>query len=83
MRFCIQVVIVCFLAATSQAQDTSLIDSKLTDTSNMSALEEVIASASRVAEKILQSPISIEKLTSQYFKTSAAPSFSDALENSS
>ena len=41
----------------------------------------MVITASRVAEKILQSPINIEKVNAAYFKSSPAPSFFDALEN--
>lgn len=43
--------------------------------------KEVVVSASRVAESILQSPVSIEKLDSRAIKASPAPTFYDALAN--
>ncbi|WP_343307678.1 TonB-dependent receptor [Chitinophaga niabensis] len=43
--------------------------------------KEVVVSASRVAESILQSPVSIEKLDIRAIKASPAPSFYDALAN--
>lgn len=42
---------------------------------------EVVVSASRVEEKILQSPVAIEKLDIRAIKESPAPSFYDALDN--
>ncbi len=42
---------------------------------------EVVVSASRVEEKILQSPVAIEKLDIRAIKESPASSFYDALEN--
>ncbi len=51
------------------------------DTTTASLLDEVVVTASRISEKILQSPVSIEKANSKYFKNSPAPSFFDALEN--
>ncbi|MBY0482128.1 MAG: TonB-dependent receptor [Chitinophagaceae bacterium] len=44
-------------------------------------LDEVIVTASKTKEKLLKSPISIQKLGDTYFKSSSAPSFFDALEN--
>lgn len=43
--------------------------------------KEVVVSASRVAESILQSPVSIEKLDIRAIKATPAPSFYDALAN--
>ena len=51
------------------------------DTFAIKYLEEVIVSASRVPERILQSPVSVEKVTNSYLTNSAAFSFFDALEN--
>lgn len=51
------------------------------DSATVSMLDEVVITASRVSEKILQSPVSIEKANNKYFKNSPAPSFFDALEN--
>lgn len=42
---------------------------------------EVVISASRVEEKIVQSPVTIEKLDIRAIKEMAAPSFYDGLEN--
>src|SRR6266496_2626812 len=42
---------------------------------------EVVVTASRVPEKILRSPVAIEKLDIRAIKETAAPSFYDALEN--
>lgn len=44
-------------------------------------LNEVVVSASRVEERILQSPISIEKIDIRAIKESPAPSFYEALDN--
>lgn len=43
--------------------------------------QEVVVSASRVAESILQSPVSIEKLDTRTIKATPAPTFYDALAN--
>ena len=42
---------------------------------------EVVITASRMPEKILRSPVAIEKLDIKAIKETAAPSFYDALEN--
>jgi len=44
-------------------------------------LNEVVVSASRVEERILQSPISIEKIDIKAIKDSPAPTFYEALDN--
>lgn len=44
-------------------------------------LDEVIVSASKTKEKLLKSPISIQKIGESYFKSNSAPNFFDALEN--
>ncbi len=43
--------------------------------------QEVVVAASRVAQSILQSPVSIEKLDSRAIKATPAPTFYDALAN--
>lgn len=43
--------------------------------------QEVVVTASRVAENILKSPVAIEKLDIRSIKETAAPGFYDALEN--
>ncbi len=63
------------------AQDTILTKKLHADTLSVKYLEEVIVLASRVREKILQSPVSVEKVSEGYFKSNAAFSFFDALEN--
>lgn len=49
--------------------------------SSNTLLQEVVVSASRVEEKILQSPVAIEKIDIRSIKESPAASFYDALEN--
>ena len=76
--YLIPMLLLCVANATGQHRQ--LKDSvKLQDSSL--ALQEVVVSASRTAESILKSPVSIENVTQKYFKASAAPSFFDALEN--
>src|SRR5215831_10408406 len=43
--------------------------------------DEVVVTASRVAEKILKAPVTIEKLDMKSIKESPSPAFFDALEN--
>jgi len=57
------------------------LNSKKADTIKIAVLDEVVISASRMQEKILQSPVSIQKVGEKYFQSAAAPSFFDALEN--
>ncbi|MDQ6812545.1 MAG: TonB-dependent receptor, partial [Bacteroidota bacterium] len=54
-------------------------DSSLTN--GAAELPGVVVTATRQKEKILQSPVSIEKLTSESIRRSAQPSFFDAIEN--
>lgn len=44
-------------------------------------LNEIVVSASRAPEKVLQSPVAIERMGLQQIKTTTAPSFYDGLEN--
>ncbi len=48
---------------------------------NKGKLQEVVITASKTKENILRSPVSIEKIDFTAFKSAAAPSFFDALEN--
>lgn len=51
------------------------------DSVKVSILNEVVVSASKVSEKLLQSPVSIDKASNADLRTSAAFSAFDALEN--
>ncbi len=51
------------------------------DTLYGKTLLEVVVTASKIKESILQSPVSVQQLTSQSIHLSPAPSFFDALEN--
>ena len=68
-----------FFMLCARAQEITAAKKKSTDSAAL--MNEVVVTASRIPEKILQSPVSIEKVGVQYFKNSAAPSFFDALEN--
>lgn len=68
-----------FFISILNAQDTTL--NNRPDTFTTKYLDEVTVYASRVPEKILQSPVSVEKANAKYFTATGAPSFFDALEN--
>jgi iron complex outermembrane receptor protein len=77
--------IVFFLSLTysvSLAQTRAVKDStRKADSIKIHSLQEIVISASRTAESILKSPVSIENINSKYFRSTASPSFFDALEN--
>ena len=50
-------------------------------TENSTALEEVVISASRTPERILESPVTVERLDARAIKNTSSPSFYDGLEN--
>ena len=81
MKIITSILICCGVVLQVNAQDTTIVKKKGNDSMIISILNEVVVSASRVSEKILQSPVSIEKVGTAYFKSSPAPSFFDALEN--
>jgi outer membrane receptor protein involved in Fe transport len=43
--------------------------------------EEIVVAASRVAEKLLESPVSIERISTSNIRNAAAPTYYDALAN--
>ena len=53
----------------------------VSDTIKKTLLDEVVVSASRTPEKVLQSPVTIERMGIAEIKKSASPSFYDGLEN--
>lgn len=61
---------------TSSNQNVSI---KLTD--SQTTLDEVVVSASRTPERILESPVTIERMGIKEIKRTAAPTFYDGLEN--
>ncbi len=65
----------------SNGQDSLFLKGKQTDSVTVTVLDEVVVSASRIKEKMLQSPVSIQKAGAKYFYSAPAPSFFDALEN--
>ena len=48
---------------------------------NQTSLDEIVLSASRTPERIMESPVSIERMDSRAIKNTSAPSFYDGLEN--
>ncbi len=77
----ILIIAICFTGYILYGQDSLSRKNMTTDTLSVKYLEEVIVSASRLPERILQSPVSIEKVSEGYFSNHAALSFFDALEN--
>ena len=50
-------------------------------TENATSLDEIVVSASRTPERIMESPVTVERLDSRAIKNTSAPSFYDGLEN--
>ncbi len=50
-------------------------------TENETSLDEIVVSASRTPERIMESPVTIERMDSRAIKNTSAPSFYDGLEN--
>ncbi|CAM1345424.1 TonB-dependent receptor [Tenacibaculum amylolyticum] len=48
---------------------------------NATALDEVVVSASRTPERVMESPVTIERFDSRAIKNTSSPSFYDGLEN--
>ena len=44
-------------------------------------LDEIVVSASRTPERVLQSPVTIERMSAAQVKSTSSPSFYDGLEN--
>ena len=61
---------------TSSNQNVSI---KLTD--SQTSLDEVVVSASRTPERVLESPVTIERMGIKEIKRTASPTFYDGLEN--
>ena len=69
-----------FLCAAIVLPAAGYTQEQLPDTINAKDLADVVESASRRSEKILQAPVSIEKLALEDIKRSAQPSFFDVIE---
>ena len=48
---------------------------------NETALDEIVISASRTPERIMESPVTVERMDTRAIKNTSAPSFYDGLEN--
>src|SRR5882672_4091340 len=75
---------VLLLAARSFSQNINSTDSfkvAAPDTAKVTVLEELVITASKQEEKLLQSPVSIERMSLQAIKQSAQPGFFDAIKN--
>jgi len=48
---------------------------------NSTSLDEIVVSASRTPERIMESPVTVERMDSRAIKNTSAPSFYDGLEN--
>ena len=48
---------------------------------NETSLDEIVVSASRTPERIMESPVTIERLDTRAIKNTSAPTFYDGLEN--
>ncbi len=48
---------------------------------NATSLDEIVISASRTPERVMESPVTIERFDSRAIKNNTSPSFYDALEN--
>jgi outer membrane receptor protein involved in Fe transport len=64
------------VSVTSNNQNVSV---KLTDA--QTTLDEVVVSASRTPERVLESPVTIERMGIKEIKRTASPTFYDGLEN--
>ena len=53
----------------------------VSDSTKNTVLDEVVVSASRTPEKVLQSPVTIERMGLKEIKKTASPSYYDGLEN--
>ena len=60
-------------------ENNQTIDVTLTE--NETSLDEIVVSASRTPERIMESPVTVERLDARAIKNSSSPSFYDGLEN--
>lgn len=77
MKLNFTILLFCFASLTCFAQEQK---TKI-DSTNSQELLEVIVSATKQKEYLLQAPVSIEKLDLKTIKQSAQPSFFDAIQN--
>jgi outer membrane receptor protein involved in Fe transport len=60
-------------------QNNQIVNINLSETAT--ALDEIVVSASRTPERILESPVTIERMDVRAIKNTSSPSFYDGLEN--
>jgi outer membrane receptor protein involved in Fe transport len=60
-------------------QNNQIVNIKLAEAAT--ALDEVVVSASRTPERVLESPVTIERMDIRAIKNTSSPSFYDGLEN--
>ncbi|QTD36291.1 TonB-dependent receptor [Polaribacter batillariae] len=53
----------------------------VTLTENETSLDEIVVSASRTPERIMESPVTVERMDARAIKNTSSPSFYDGLEN--
>ncbi len=68
-----------FEASKTEVTSTQKVSIVLTD--KETKLNEIVVSASRTPERVLESPVTIERMSIQDIKKTASPSFYDGLEN--
>lgn len=66
---------------TQQIQVTSLSDLSVKLVSEDTQLDEIVVSASRTPERVLESPVTIERMTAAQVRNTSSPTFYDGLEN--
>ena len=54
---------------------------EITLTENETSLDEIVVSASRTPERIMESPVTVERMDTRAIKNTSSPSFYDGLEN--
>lgn len=67
-----------FINAQTRPVDRKAVDG---DSLRIRSVEEVVVSASRTAENIFKTPVTVEVLNRAFLRSTAAPSFFDGLEN--
>ncbi len=77
MRVLFVFLLLCFTGTIALAQEQTA----LKDTSSTVELDEVVITATKQKEPLLQTPVSLEKLDYQAIKQSAQPGFYDAIQN--
>jgi len=80
LPFKIEVSLIGFSSVTVEiTQDNQVVNVALAETAT--ALDEVVVSASRTPERVLESPVSIERMDIRAIKNTSSPTFYDGLEN--